>query len=163
MQNGSKSAGVTTRLSFALKLLAQFRKYPALTDTPGRSWCCTSAERSHIAERAPKPLTTSSAKRVTILGCPKSWAENAPHSPLATGLVRSQFGMKSPLVSFHVRSTVFTDVLNGLKSAVVGMFEASTYRPRDSLRAVRPSPNRSYAAPNRGLKSVSAGALFTGP
>src|SRR4029450_10656514 len=88
----------------------------------------------------------------------------ASPSPFAARFARSQSGMKLPLVSVHTRLTELIDVLIGLLALVtVGTATFDTYRPNATFSAVRPSPNRSYAAPRRGSTSFHDGTSFTSP
>ena len=98
-----------------------------------------------------------------MLSCPKFRLSKGPHSPFAAGLRRSQSGMKFWFVSFHVRLTLFTDVLIGLFALGIVVAVISTYRPTDTFRAVCPLPNRSYDTPRRGFRSVHEGTSCTGP
>src|SRR4051812_29077013 len=157
MQYGEKSEGLTARLLTTMKLPNQWRTKVASAATPGRSSCCTPAEISQSQPRWPKPWMTSSAYRVTMLGFPKFVGLRAPHSPLATGLARSQSGTKSRLMSPHVRVAVFTDVFTGLFRLANPVASAATYRLMLALTAVLPFPNRSHEPPIRGERSFQFG------
>src|SRR5687768_11749235 len=85
----------------------------------------------------------------------------ARHSPLAEKMRRSQSGRKLTFVSFHVRLTWRTEVVSGFTASVSDVAVLPTYLPKATFSAVRPSPNRSYTAPARGLTSVHAGTLAT--
>ena len=85
----------------------------------------------------------ASSQRVVMFGRPKLELSKAPHSPFATGLLRSQSGTKLALASFHVRLTVFTDVTTGLFACATLTASEPTYRPSATLSAVRPLPSRS--------------------
>src|SRR5713101_9922427 len=100
---------------------------------------------------------------------PKNWLVIAPHSPLAAKFPRLQSGTKLPLrgspgpnvASFHDRVAAFTEVLIGFNSCGTSTFVFATYRPADTLSAVRPSPQRSYEPPSRGFKSFQLGMSST--
>src|SRR6185436_20997132 len=83
---------------------------------------------------------------------PKFRFDMAPHSPFATGFSSSQSMTLSLLMSFHDRFVVSGRRLAADMSneAVVN---ASGNLPRFPLMAVLPLPNRSYAAPMRGVMS----------
>src|ERR1700737_4829964 len=86
--------------------------------------------------------------------------------PFWLGFVKSQAGTDDPFPvgSFHDRVTLFTDVLKGLLSAAIcAMCWRFTKRPNEAFSAVFPFPNRSYAAPNRGSRSVQQGTQWTAP
>ena len=72
---------------------------------------------------------------------PKVVSEIAPHSPLATGFVRSQSGMKLRLASVQVRVTLVGEVQHRVDRSSDCL--ARTKRPRLTLIAVLPLPNRS--------------------
>src|SRR5205085_9653638 len=88
----------------------------------------------------------------------------APHSPLASALIRLQSGMKLRLASFHERVVLVTSVLSGLGSAASGEPAASfcRYRLRLIFSAVFPSPLGSKLKPRRGLRSCHAVLLCAG-
>src|SRR5436853_466173 len=87
---------------------------------------------------------------------PKFRFEYTPHSPLASGLSRSQFGTKSRFTSVHERDTDVARRIVGFNSSpkkppsVVAM-----YLPSVIFSAVLPSPPRSYDAAIRGVTSCS--------
>src|SRR4029453_4280094 len=85
----------------------------------------------------------------------------ARHSPLAEKIRRSQSGTKSLSLSVHVRLTERTDVVNGFTASVSVVAVLLVSLPTDSFSAVRPSPNRSYTPPSRGLRSAHDGTLAT--
>ena len=65
------------------------------------------------------------------------------------------------LLSVHARETRFTEVVIGLFSLAISTPVFRTYRPSDTLSAVLPFPNRSYAAPSRGFRSFQRGTPVT--
>ncbi|PYR17734.1 MAG: hypothetical protein DMF94_22705 [Acidobacteria bacterium] len=67
----------------------------------------------------------------------------APHSPFCAKLPRSQSGTKLPFESVHARAAALTEVLMGFNSCETSTLVFATYRPSDTLSAVRPSPKRS--------------------
>src|ERR1700682_6158644 len=92
---------------------------------------------------------------------PKNVLVIPPHSPLAAKLPRR--GSPGPNVeSFHDRDPAFTEVLIGFNNCGTSTFDFATYRPADTLSAVRPSPKRSYEPPSRGFKSFQFGTSFVG-
>src|SRR5229473_5105130 len=87
-------------------------------------------------------------------------------APFWFGLVKSQLGTDDPFPvgSFHDRVTLFTAVLKGLLfTAICAMCWRFTKRPNVAFSAVFPFPNRSYAPPNRGSRSVQQGTQWTWP
>ena len=70
--------------------------------------------------------------------------------------------MKLPLASFQGRVVVTDSPVIGLAGAVAVPESAlTTYRPTLAFTAVLPLPNRSYAAPNRGVMSFQFTDSFT--
>src|SRR5215470_10521435 len=81
----------------------------------------------------------------------------------AAGFSRSQSATKFVLLSVHARVVLVTTRLIGLSAVYVpAALEASRYLPRLALIAVFPFPNRSYAAPKRGVRSLKAVPLVAG-
>src|SRR6185503_11243080 len=102
----------------------------------------------------PKPVNASAPSRVSLVDKPNRAVDSGPHSPLAAGSTRSQSGTKLALVSAHVRLALFTCWFAGCQSCARLAPTSVTYRPSVAFTAVLPLPNRSYAAPSRGLRSV---------
>src|SRR5438128_827297 len=92
-----------------------------------------------------------------MIPLPKLALDNAPHSPLAATLERSQSGMKFPFVSVHLRLALLTAETIGLIKSLYPVVTACTYRPTLAFTAVLPVPNRSKATPTRGLMSFQFG------
>src|SRR5437868_6648565 len=79
----------------------------------------------------------------------------SPHSAFLTGFARSQLTTKSLFRSVHARVVLTATRISGFKSRSVLVAEkASMYFPRFTFSAVLPFPNRSYAAPTRGVMSL---------
>src|SRR5688572_17282507 len=114
--------------------------------------------------RFPQPSSRSGSNCDPIRSVlPKRTSVARRHSPLASKFVRTQSGLKSPSASFQVR------VIDGGKMPpppprmrIDGLvFDARLltlapcrYLPRFTFSAVFPVPNRSYAAPRRGVRSL---------
>src|SRR5712692_1289112 len=75
----------------------------------------------------------------------------------APGFLRSQSGVKLPLVSVHVRVVALTEELTGWLALAMSTASPTTSLPWLNLSAVFPFPNTSYAAPRRGLMSDQHG------
>src|SRR5687767_3158120 len=116
---------------------------------------------SQLLPRTPHPLMASSANLVVTAVPPKFRLAIAPHSPLAWRLARSHSGTRLLFVSVQVRDTLLIEVTIGLIDCVIVTEVLATNRPIENLTAVRPSPNRSYAAPTRGFQSFHSGTFFT--
>src|SRR5688572_6858439 len=79
----------------------------------------------------------------------------APHSPLASGFVKTHSGTKLRFASFQLRLVAVTSVLTGLGAPPRPPVAPcpATYLLRLTLMAVLPVPNRSYEAPSFGVMS----------
>src|SRR5437879_6232622 len=93
---------------------------------------------------------------------PKVLAVDVPHSPLARLLPRLPSRTKFPFVSFHVRAALTACDGIGLLDSGTSVPWPIEYLPHETLTAVLPLPNRSYAAPTRGRTSFQFGTLATG-
>src|SRR3989454_12285491 len=88
--------------------------------------------------RFPHPFSRFGSHVVVATGLPKLIFEIAPHSPLATGLARSQFATKSRFVSVHWRVTLRTTVAEGPAADAMSAPTAARYLPNDAFNAVLP-------------------------
>src|SRR5258708_518591 len=124
-------------------------------ERPCRISCWRAAWVSQSYGRLPHPCRKSGSYRVVRRPVPKVCAAIGPQPPLAAGFVRSQSlrGSNVPLALFQERDVALTDDTIGLISSAYAVVTACTKRPTFALIAVLPSPNTSYAMPNRGLRS----------
>src|SRR5947209_4392817 len=93
----------------------QRRTKPTSTDTRGSTSCCTETPNAQSDGRVPQPLRIAGSIVLLNTFFPKFAFENAPHtSPpddrrsCATGLSRSQSGVKLPLLSVQFLATFET-------------------------------------------------------
>src|SRR5438874_10471290 len=80
-----------------------------------------------------------------------------PKLVLVSGPSSDNCGMPSRLLSVHERVAEFTDVFSGLRRRANPTVDVCTYRLSVALIAVLPLPNRSYARPSRGDRSLKFG------
>src|SRR6266545_590719 len=98
-----------------------------LRPTPGRSSCCSETDACQFWYCVLKPVSALAEYLVPAVCFPKFRSDQGPHSPLATGLSRSQSGAKfrvrgSPTpnrLSFHVRLVVRDRLFAGLPVATL--------------------------------------------
>ena len=159
----SKSVALTARLSVTVWLPQLRRTYVISIDVRGAISCWMPALRSQLYSRTFQPLRTLGSYVWKTTDLPKFWLAQAPHSPLTAGVIRSQSGVKLPrrgsptgkVRSFQLRFVLVATRDAGCWSNPYAPYQLSAvgYRPRLNLSDVLPLPDRSYAAPNRGLMS----------
>src|SRR5262245_16745226 len=137
---------------------------------PGLTSRCTDSDVVQLYCRLYQPLSASGLHVVVFTTVPNALLLIAPQvcppAALAAGLVRSQAGTKFGLAAsasekpgtLHVRVVLMTIRLTGLFNCTMPPGGSNArLRDSDALIAVRPLPNRSYAAPSRGLRSLKLG------
>src|SRR6185503_20397802 len=112
--------------------------------------------------RLPQPVNVSGSYVVLKTGRPKFrlllWPQKSPpdaRRSCVCGFSRSQSGRQFVFASVHVRFAVVETRESGLsRPPVIELPSAAArYFPAFTLIAVLPLPNRSYAAPRRGVMS----------
>ena len=92
-----------------------------------------------------------------MAGVPNCGLKMPPHSPPRPiwfpKLSRSQSGIRFSLKSSHTRPVEIWMASIGLTTCAMDVPMGVTYLPHVALSAVRPSPDRSYATPRRGVMS----------
>src|SRR5215467_10398833 len=129
------------------------RKYVKPSETRGISSCWMLAVNSQFHGRRFQPRSVAASCVVDGSWLPNPVVSHAPHSPLASELVRSQSGRPLLLRSVTVRATLVEIATAGLSSSAVFRPSCTTPRAADALIAVLPLPNRSYEKPKRGSTS----------
>src|SRR5215475_4729486 len=129
------------------------RKYVKPTETRGISSCWMLAVNSQFHGRRFQPRSVAGSCVVDGSWLPNPVVSQAPHSPLASELVRSQSGRPLLLRSVTVRATLVEIATAGFSSSAVFKPSCTTPRAADALIAVLPLPNRSYEKPKRGSTS----------
>src|SRR5215475_11969565 len=126
-----------------------------LADRRGEISCWMPAENSQFHGRLFQPLSVAGSCCVSGTALPKVGVSHGPHSPLATGFWKLHCGMLSWLASVTLIAVLVANAVTdpGLRAAAVAIVSPATPRAADTFSAVLPLPNRSYAAPNRGLMS----------
>src|SRR5262245_22935186 len=101
-----------------MKLPNEWRVNWTSTATRGATSCWMPAVHSLSLGRAPKPLVIDESYAAATLRLPSGALSNPHVSPPGTvwafGLLRSQSGLKFPLVSVQVRVAWLTDVFTRL-------------------------------------------------
>src|SRR5262245_53731158 len=121
----------------------------------GSTCCWTLAPKPQSPGRTPQPFTSFGSRSLVKTLVPNAELAIAWHSPLAAGFSRSHCGLKSRLVSFHVRVVDDWKRPLGRRAPYERPFcAACRYRPTLILIDVLPSPNASIARPARGVRSL---------
>src|ERR1044071_5371493 len=123
------------------------------TDSLGITSCCTPAENSQFHGRTFQPESVAGSCCVRGMALPKVGVTHALHSPFASGFSRLQSGMLLRFESVTLMAVLVANAAPGLSASAVAIVSPATPRAADTFTAVLPLPNRSYAAPKRGLMS----------
>src|ERR1051325_4733123 len=125
-------------------------------ETRGEICCWTPAETPQFQGRLFHPFRVAGSCCVSGIALPKVGVSHGPHSPLASGFWKLHCGMLSfgpPTPSLTLMAVCVANDAPGLSNAAVAIVSPATPRAAETLMAVLPLPNRSFAALNLGLMS----------
>ena len=143
-----------------MKLPNEVRKKPTFTAIPGLSSCWTDAEVCQLYARLPKPVSTSSAYLVFGDDGAELAVVDRPALAVRGEVVEIAIGDVIAVRVVPRPGRALDDRLCRVdRSRVVARPNLATYRPNVTFTAVLPLPNRSYAAPRRGARSLKFGTL----